>query len=510
MTSPGARWGTARPALAPGAAALATLVALVTATAGGWLAVARPELFALDLPSSPRALALAALGTAAAAAGVVALLRHRGLATAVLVVFVVLNLSEVLVRRHGLPSLLQLLALPLAVAGLRARGPDGTAAVAASGLTLALGGYLAVVLASTAWAADTGLADERLAEIVKATIVYLLVALLAAGPRLLRAAAWSAVAAGALLAALGVWQALTGTFDRDFGGLARIKQAQIYGDVFEPRIAGPLGDPNYFAQILLVLVPLALALAWGEGSWTGRRGRRRALALLAAGLLVAGTVLTYSRGAALALAVVIGVAVVLHGVRPRHVAAAVAAALLLAVLAPEGFARRLTTLAEIVPGGEEVLEPDSSFAKRRLVTAAAWRMFLDRPEVGVGAGNYAHHFTRYADRVGSDARLYEEPGARNFPHNLYLEVAAETGVLGLAAWGGVLLAAFVTLLAARRRLRAAGDLRTAALADGVAAGLVGYLVTWLFLHGEFPRYPYLLLGLATALLLTGRAEGEAA
>lgn len=497
-----------RGAAAAGARLLAAALAVLPlAAAAGWLAVARPELFEVELPSSPPVLALVALALLAAPAAFLALLRRPALALAVLVAFVYLDLSQVLVRFHGLPSLLQLLALPIAAAGLRLRGPDGTASVATRDLTLALFAYLAVLVASTAWAADPAVAGERVAEMVKATAVYLLVALLAATPRLLRVACRAAVAAGALLAALGVWQAVTESFGNDFGGLARIKQAQIYDDVFEPRIAGPLGDPNYFAQILLVLVPIALALAWGEGSWRGERGRRRLLAVAAAGLLVAGTVLTYSRGAALALALVLALAVLLRGVRPRHVAAGLAVVLVLWVFTPAGFARRLTTLREMLPGAEEVLRPDSSFAKRRLVTGAAWRMFLDQPVLGVGAGNYSTHFSRYADLVGSDARLYEEPGEVNYPHNLYLEVAAETGAVGLAAFGTLLIAAFASLVVARRRLLAAGDPRTAALAEGVGLALVGFVVTGLFLHGEFPRYLYLLLGLTGGLVLTARSPG---
>jgi len=485
-----------RPATAAAAAGALTL-----AVAGGWAAFARPDLFELPAPDGPAELALLLAATAAAPAALLAWVRRPALALALLVGFVQLNLSEVLVRFHGLPSLLQLLALPIAAAAVRVRGAAATARVLTLPLTVGLAGYLLAVFASTAWAWDRQAADERLAELAKAFAVYLLVALLVATPRLAQVAAASAVASGALLASLGVWQVLTGRFGDELGGLGRIKRAQIYGDVFEPRIAGPLGDPNYFALALLALVPLALALAWGERDGGGRGSRLRRLAALAsAALLVAGTVLTYSRAAALVLVVVLGLALAVRGVRPRHLVAAAAAAVLLAGLAPEGFSRRLTTLAEVLPGGETgVLEPDSSFAKRRLVTGAAWGMFVDRPWLGVGAGNYGARFEPYADRVGSDARLYEEPGERTFPHNLYLEVAAETGVLGLAAFFGALALTLPALFVARRRLRRAADPGTAALVDGVAVALAGYLLMGLFLHGQFPRYLYLLLGLAAGL-----------
>jgi len=486
------------PADRRGAATAVAAAALALALAGGWTAVSRPDLFELPLPDRPGELALLLAAAAAAPVALLALVRRPALALVLLVVFVQLNLSEVLVRFHGMPSLLQLLALPIATAAVRVRGLDGTARVLALPLTLGLAGYLLVVVASTTWAWDRPAADERVAELAKAFAVYLLAALLVATARLARTAAAAAVAAGALLAALGVWQVATGRFGDELGGLGRIKHAQIWGDVFEPRIAGPLGDPNYFALALLATVPLALALAWAERD-LGRPGdgARRAAALAAAAVLVAGTVLTYSRAAALVLLVVLGLAVAVRGIRPRHLAAAAAAAVVVALLVPEGFSRRLTTLAEVLPGGEtEVLEPDSSFAKRLLVTGAAWRMFVDRPWLGVGAGNYGARFQPYADRVGSDARLYEEPGERNYPHNLYLEVAAETGVVGLAAFLGALALAVPALVVVRRH---PPDAATAALAGGVAAALAGHLLMGLFLHGQFPRYLYLLLGLAAGL-----------
>ena len=474
-----AEW-TARWAAAAAAAALAAAL--------GAVAAARPDLFRLELAPTPLTAAGVAAGLAAAA-----LARRPAAAAVVLAAAVCLNLSEVLVRYHGLPSLLQLFALPLLAAGVLSAGRAGVERLARlplTGLTLA---YLMVVLLSTAWAAEPSLADARVIELAKGFAVFVLAALLASSARRLRAAIWTAVGAGSLLALLGAVQFATGAFDSEFGGLARVKHAQLYGDVFEPRIAGPLGDPNFFAQILVVLVPLALALAWGA-----RRRRGQLLGFAAAAVLAAGAVLTYSRAGALVLAVVLALSL-LGRVSRRQAAAAAALVALLVAFAPAGFTRRLATLAEVVPGdGDQVLHPDSSFEKRRLVTAAAWRMFLDHPGLGVGAANYTVQFDRYADLVGSDAREYGDPGEAHFPHSLYLEIAAETGLAGLAAWAAVIAAAFAALVAAHRRFAAAGDPASATLARGLALAVAGYLLSSLFLHGHFQRYLWLLLGLAAA------------
>lgn len=421
------------------------------------------------------------------------------LALVTLAVFVELNLSEALVRSYGWPSLLQMLVVPVALVALASRPWRETAAVLTQGLVLWLAAWVLLQWVTTGWAHDTELADERVVETAKAFVLFLLVALLARTGRRLVAGVWAFLAGGCLLAALGVYQVATGDFDHRFAGLARVKDAQIYGDVFEPRIAGPLGDPNFFAQILLALVPLALALAWH-----GRSRRERLLAAGAAGLLVTGTVFTYSRGGALALAAVLVLAWLGRGVKPREVAAGVAVLAILWLALPASFTERLTTLEQITGGEEAALHPDSSFEKRRLVTVAAWRMFQAHPFLGVGAGNYPARFAPFGDQVGSGAREYDDPFAPAYPHSLYLEIAAETGLLGLLVLGAALAVTFASLHTARRRLAAAGLGLEATLAGAVAIGLVGYLVSSLFLHGDFQRYLWMLFALAAACHDLGR------
>ncbi|HUF78195.1 MAG TPA: O-antigen ligase family protein [Thermoanaerobaculia bacterium] len=476
-----------------------TMAVAAAAIAAGALlgaVVARnPRPFHFDLGAGPWAWA----GLATATAITFWLVRRPRAALAILVVFVYLNLSEVLVRFHGLPSLLQLLVAPIAIAAFVARPRREAVAVATHGLTLLLAAWVLWLLASTVWAWDPGLAAIDVAEAAKAFVLYLLVVLLVDSAPRLRLAVRSLLGAGCLLAALGVYQALTRSFAADFGGLARVKDAHIYGDVFEPRIAGPLGDPNFFAQVLLVLVPLALALAWH-----GRSGGERLAAAGAAGLLVAGTVLTYSRGGALALAAVLVLAWLGRGIRLREVAAGLAVVAVALLAVPEGFTRRLTTLQQITGGEQAALYPDSSFEKRRLVSLAAWEMFQDHPGAGVGAGNFTARFSPYADRVGSAAREYDEPFGESYPHNLYLEIGAETGLVGLALFGAAVAVALAYLEGARRRLAAAGLALEATLAGATAIALVGYLVSSLFLHGHFQRYLWLLLALAAALHDLGR------
>lgn len=457
---------------------------------------ARPDWVQFSFVYSIRGL----VGVAASIGLGAVLLRRPDAGLLLLSGFVYLNLSQVLVRYHGLPSLLRLLAVPVLLAAWAARDREAVRRVIGAPLTLLLVGYSVVLLASTLWAQDTLLADECVSESLKGFIIYFAVALSASSARVVRRGAWVMVASGAFLAALAALQ-MVGNLRDEYGGLARIKYAHIYGRVFEPRVAGPLGDPNFFAQVLVLAVPVALFLAW-----SARGQRERLLALAGAGLLMLGTMLTYSRGGALALGCVTLLALSSRHIRPRQVLLGVALLGALAAAAPGSFTRRLTTLEQILPGSETVLRPDSSFQKRRLLVGAAWRMFLDHPLVGVGAGNYTVHFEQYADEVGSAARDYEEPDARHFAHNLYLEIGAETGLVGLFVFGLAVWTGLLSLRETRRRFTDSGDAGSAALARGFELAMLAYLIAGLFLHGDFQRYLWLCFGFATALATLAAGE----
>jgi putative inorganic carbon (hco3(-)) transporter len=439
---------------------------------------------------------------AAAAGGLLGILLvvRPALALVATVVFVELHLSEVLVRFHGLPSLLRLLALPLATLVLLARPPAELAKIVRSPLLALLGAHAALAAASTFWAEAPEAALAAASRSLKALFVAVVAAVLVDSRARLRLALATAVSAGALLSALAVYQGLSGRFDLDFGGLARVKRAQIWGDFFSSRVSGPLGDPNFFAQALVALLPLAVAFGW-----TARTRVRRVASFAAGTLLFAAVVLTYSRAALVAALVVLAFSFVGHGLDRRRVAAAAAALLVVLLALPEDLGRRMTTLGEFLgDSASEELYPDSSFAKRRLLTRAAWEMFLDFPIAGVGAGNYTVRYDPYGDRVGSPAQDYDDPGEIHYPHSLYLETAAEGGVIGLALLGALAFAAFGVVARSDRALRRAGDSASATLARALGIGLAGYLLCAVFLHLRFERHLWLLLGVIAALPFIAR------
>lgn len=406
----------------------------------------------------------------------------------ILVAFIYLNLSEVLVRYHDFPSLLQLLVIVLAFLAWLKRDTAEVAVVVRQSVTIAAGIYLLVVFASTAWALDREVADARVGSIARAVVLYALTTLLMRTRRRLMHGVAALIASAGAIGLLILFQVATGQFDNELGGLARVKDAHIYGDVFQPRIAGPNGDPNFFARMLLIAIPPAVILAFHA-----RERWQRRLSLLAAVIVTATLAATYSRGAMVALAVMAVMMLKALHVRWQSTAIVAVALLIVLLLLPASVTQRFVTIEEFLPGEEEPLHPDSSFEERRMLMSVAWVMFGAHPLGGVGAANYTSRYEDYVGATSSVFRQYEETTNLHFPHNLALEVASETGVIGLAAFGALFLAAW------RALGRAQSDPKLAPLATAFRIGLVGFLVAGLFLHLAEPRTLFLLFAFAATL-----------
>ena len=129
-------------------------------------------------------------------------------------------------------------------------------------------------------------------------------------------------------------------------------------------------------------------------------------------------------------------------------------------------------------------------SRAQLWTAAA-KMILDRPVLGVGPGTYR---LRYAGYIGLGPDAVE-----THSNNLYLQLAAETGVLGLLAFLCVVALALAPLV---RRLLAPAPTRTwivgAALVAAVAAFLGHGFVDYFFSFNPTNGLWWATLGLVLA------------
>jgi O-antigen ligase len=337
-------------------------------------------------------------------------------------------------------------------------------------------------------------------------LLYLLVTNAIRTPRQLRAVIWTVILAGAFMGLISLWQELTHSYHQTLGGLGQLDSTGF--DVgnglskdLRPRLAGPIGEKNRYAQVLLVLLPLAVSRMRAEPN-----RRLRLLAAGCAGLILCGVVLTFSRGAAVAALILVLVAAALRLISLRQLVAMVAVvATLVALIAPD-YVTRLQSLG----GADAALSQQSSgvdaaIQGRATENIAALGVFRDHPLLGVGTGQF---FSRYSAQYGNalDLRFLEQ---NRRAHNLYLEIAADTGLLGLGAFLAIVLVTLVSL----RRLTVRCRTRNPALAsmgDALLAALIAYLASGLFLQLAYQRYFWFLVALANAAVwMLGREAGRA-
>jgi hypothetical protein len=253
------------------------------------------------------------------------------------------------------------------------------------------------------------------------------------------------------------------------------------------RASGPFVNPNHYAVWLEMVIPLALAYGAAligrlyrklaeraeAGRGMGVRARRAWVSALVAHqqklwpslvaavcllLMLIAHAASGSRGghaALLAGLAVAGAGLVAHAGRApgrsriwRWASLAAPVGLVVAAVASFGF----WALAQGDFAESDVSGGDMSLGARLAAASLGSSIVADFPLAGTGLGSFLHAF-----------RPYQAPpletGILDHAHNDYLEIAAETGILGV---GLILLFAAAVVLAVRRRRREEASARALA------------------------------------------------
>lgn len=228
------------------------------------------------------------------------------------------------------------------------------------------------------------------------------------------------------------------------------------------RAVGTFGPLDVMGMATVVSFGLVAALALGL---TGA-GAVRFAALGCAAALTVPLVLSYSRGAWIATAVACTAVLFLTGARravPVLLALGAAGVVLTVGTgagggtgAGAGSAAVAERLTSIVDAGET---PDRSVSDRYDLWSAAAGIWRENPVTGVGPKNFAAHRDGHAplglssgsDTSGAGRGYTKEPLLS--PHNMYLLVLSEQGLVGFAAFAWYWAALLGCVL---RRLRAGG------------------------------------------------------
>jgi O-antigen ligase len=139
----------------------------------------------------------------------------------------------------------------------------------------------------------------------------------------------------------------------------------------------------------------------------------------------------------------------------------------------------------------------------------AWRMWQDHPVIGVGLGDFRVHSSEYARALGPLEFAEFLTEERKYVHNVYLEILAETGIVGLLLFTTVLALCLRAAWRAVRLFRQAGDTAMATLAKAVVIGVVAWLAAGMFISGQTDRRLWLLLALGPAMLAAAKRQAGA-
>jgi hypothetical protein len=237
---------------------------------------------------------------------------------------------------------------------------------------------------------------------------------------------------------------------------------------------GIFANSNDLAYSMVLLVPIAIALAGSTRAWV------RPFFWGAIALYVATVYVTFSRGSFVALLAVL----LLVGVRHRAVSVRtltlglVAASIVFAVYfwsRQEGF----TNLS------------DFTFNQRLVTIQTGLAMFAAHPLLGVGLGGSVAAFPQFApsDLDFSQALVI---------HNAFVQSLSEVGIFGCACFVLFVATGLIYARKESRTLREAGEPGAAALLDAIEVSLWGFIVCGLAGPYMMSWFPYLLIGVVAA------------
>jgi O-antigen ligase len=356
-------------------------------------------------------------------------------------------------------------------------------------ITWVLVAYLLMVVSGLWYAVDTNGVYQRLTELSRPLLIYLILVNVLSEPRMLRRGIWLTLIIASVIGALAIYHEVTKTYGDRFGGLAGTTLAYIDAGVQRPRASGSTEGPNRFGLQMAVLVPFGLWAATQSTTWRGR----------IAGILVTiaclgGLLLSFSRGAYLAVLAALVLFLIYCRLNVRYWLVILLLAGCFGAVAPSEVTNRFLTLDELWKDDGQGIYAEGSFLNRTVYFRMGTLMFLDNPVLGVGAHNFRTHYPDYTRSEGSPVKNEERD-----PHNMYIEVASEHGVIGIIIVGALLMMTWQRLFTAQRLFNQVGDRQMAGLAVALQLSLVSHMVTGLFTHLNMPMYWVLPLAMTVAL-----------
>lgn len=430
---------------------------------------------------------------------------------AYLLIFTVFtNLSDLFTEK-GLPSInkpLVAVTLLAIFANYILRTGKLTPAPKFTRIEAALLAYFFVVFASSYVAVNQPTSIEFILDLAKDIAVGFCIYVTLNTKAKWKNAAVILVFAVTFVAALGVVHTLTGT-SQTFWGFAQqsaFGQTDASGQL---RYGGPIAESNIWGQVLVSIIPFALyRFAKSPALVT------KMVFLASAGLILLAMLFTESRGAFLAFVFILVLMAIEMKLNGPTLTVIIAVGLAVLFLVPSKYTERIKSLDIFFKADQEYgLTQDESVAGRRAKMLTGLAMFKANPILGVGFANYSDNYWTYAGNLGlessaSNTNTTTDTGARQ-PHSLYIEIMAETGLLGILTFLAFFGLIFQSLFRFRKKYQPRGQLPDSdwsAWITSITMSLITFLVAGFFLHGIGFRFIWVLAGLALAIIHISKNE----
>src|SRR5215211_1336075 len=295
--------------------------------------------------------------------------------------------------------------------------------------------YFMVVIASFLVASEKTTAMSEITDLGKDIVIIYCILFALRQSQTWKQTTWLMVITTTLLCLLSVYQLATNNYAQTFFRMASIQMDQALAVSSTPRVGGPINAPNLWAQVLVAMSTLVLFRIVHE-----KEAIKKFAAVLILGIFLYIILNTYSRGAYLVLA--IDALLILFMVEKRFnpmilIVSAILLVLLIPFL-PATYRDRFTSLFVVTT--DNGIYQDTSLRGRSSEMLTGLAMFAEHPILGVGAGNYKPNYQRYAQLIGIEFRTEGRD-----PHSLYVQLLAETGVLGIATFLGMVYFLFDAL-----------------------------------------------------------------
>ncbi len=236
-------------------------------------------------------------------------------------------------------------------------------------------------------------------------------------------------------------------------------------------------------------VPMAATMMLGGVMLAGilalRAPRGRAIFAAMAALGIAAVVLSFTRSATMTIGLAGLFLLWRYRKSPifgRLLTGAAVFAVVAVLAAPASVWSKFTAISDT--------SDDTTVLRRVSYQVIGAELFAESPIVGVGAGNYIVHYA--SDRFRFVPGRSEEPRPL---HNTYLQIAAETGLLGFVF--------FVTMLAATARIlfdmAASARKGVSMYGEALLFSFLAMCIQYIFLSSTSVLYFWVVIGLAIAL-----------